>query len=219
MVNAVYRPDTLSRLPEVVDYFAALGLTQIYLNPDLSADWSAREAGSLSEVYEQLGDRYVDSYLEGKPLYISLIDSKISVILRGGFQPLERCSMGRGELAFTPNGHIYPCERLIGAGDSGEHCIGHVDDGVFPERMKCSTARSANAECATCGLQPYCVHWCGCSNFFSSGYYNRVGPFLCASERASTVVACRAIEQLEERLGALFSDHLAGDPARNSAMT
>ncbi len=29
------------------------------------------------------------------------------------------------------------------------------------------------------------MNWCGCSNAFMTGYYNRVGPFLCASERAA----------------------------------
>lgn len=217
MVNAVYRPDTLQNLPEVVDYFASLGVTQIYLNPDFSADWSIHEANILPEIYGLLGERYVNSYIVGKPLYISLIDSKISVILRGGYQTEEKCSMGRGELAFTPNGNIFPCERLIGAGDGDGHCIGHIDEGVVPERMQCSTSSTVNVECLTCGLQEYCTHWCGCSNYFSSGYYNRVGPFLCASERASIIVAHQAIQQLETRLGSLFSDHLAGDPAINSA--
>jgi uncharacterized protein len=29
------------------------------------------------------------------------------------------------------------------------------------------------------------MNWCSCSNYFSSGYYNRVGPFLCASEKTA----------------------------------
>jgi hypothetical protein len=38
-----------------------------------------------------------------------------------------------------------------------------------------------------------------------------------ASERASIMAAQHAIQQLETKLGTLFSDHLAGDPAINSA--
>jgi hypothetical protein len=34
-------------------------------------------------------------------------------------------------------------------------------------------------------MRSYCVNWCGCSNIFMTGYSNRVGPFLCASERAA----------------------------------
>jgi uncharacterized protein len=36
-VNAVYRPETLRFLPEVIDYFTGLGVRNIYLNPDISA--------------------------------------------------------------------------------------------------------------------------------------------------------------------------------------
>ncbi|MEA3292207.1 MAG: radical SAM protein [Pseudomonadota bacterium] len=218
MVNAVYRPQTLQHLPDVVDYLASLGLTQIYLNPDFSATWSTSDAAMLPEIYDRIAERYIENYFEGQPLYINLIDSKITVILRGGYQPLERCRMGKGEMAFAANGNIFPCERLVGSGEASEHCIGRIGKGLNLERMTCHTAPSLNDECSTCGLREYCVRWCGCSNYFSSGYYNRVGPFLCASERAAVQVSYNTIETMEKRAGSLFSDHVAGDPAINSAI-
>ncbi len=122
----------------------------------------------------------------GDPHAISLIDGKVAVILRNGYQPLERCRMGRGEFAFTPEGTIYPCERLVGDGNDG-HAIGSVDGGIDISRMLCRRApgESLNRECQSCGLKDYCMNWCGCSNFFASGYYNRVSSFLCGSEKAS----------------------------------
>ena len=218
MVNAVYSPETLQYLPDVVDYLASLGVTQIYLNPDFSATWSASDAALLPEIYDRISKRYIESYFKKQPLYINLIDSKITVILRGGYQPQERCRMGKGEMAFAANGNIFPCERLVGSGAESEHCIGHIGKGLNLERMTCRTAPSVNDECSTCGMREYCVRWCGCSNYFSSGYYNRVGPFLCASERAAIQVSYNTIETMEKIAGSIFSDHVAGDPAINSAI-
>jgi uncharacterized protein len=75
-----------------------------------------------------------------------------------------------------------------------------------------------NDECLSCGISEYCMNWCGCSNYFSSGYYNRVGPFLCASEKASIQVSFDVFKSLEKTMGATFVDHLGGLPISNSAV-
>ena len=214
MVNAVFHPRTLAFLPGSVAYFSDLGIRQLYLNPDLSAQWSESAAERLPGIYGAVAAQYIDNYRAGSPRFISLIDSKIIAMLRGGFDPLERCRMGTGELAFAPSGNIYPCERLIGD-DSGEHCIGSIGAGIDPGRMSCRKAPvpGGNSECRTCGISDYCMNWCGCSNYFSTGYYDRVGPFLCASERAAVEAALGAFRTLEKELGPTFVDHLDGRPA------
>lgn len=220
LVNAVYHPQTFRHLPEVVDYFSGLGLRQIYLNPDFSATWSKTEADLLSEVYERVAERYIRYYLDQQPHYISFIDSKIAVILRGGFGPLERCRMGQAEFAFAPSGNVYPCERLIGADDGKTHCLGNITNGFTPGRAcaGASMAGNVNTECQSCSLSSYCMNWCGCSNYFQSGRYDRVGPFLCASERAAITIAFDAMQTLERQLGNCFYEHIAGEPALNSRL-
>ncbi|HUU83760.1 MAG TPA: radical SAM protein [Phycisphaerae bacterium] len=216
-VNAVYDPRTLPHLPETVDYFTSLGLRHIYLSPDLSAPWTAQDAARLPDLYRQVADRYVSHYLQRDPRFISLIDSKITVILRGGYQPLERCRMGTGEFAFAPDGWVYPCERLIASGRNG-HCIGNIEEGLQTDLRRCHLAPGGelNPECRSCGLSGYCMNWCGCSNFFSTGYYNRVGPFMCASEKAAIHAAFDVLQRLGESCGSAFADHVAGFPAINS---
>ncbi len=213
IVNAVYHPKTLLFLPQVVEYFSDLGLRQIYLSPDFSALWSKSDADRLPEIYSSVAEQYMKHYLAGRPRFISLIDSKIIVLMRGGYDPRERCRMGKGEFAFTPSGNIYPCERLI-ENDSGEHCIGNIRTKVHGERMSCKVApaQEGNRECLSCGVRDYCMNWCGCSNYFSTGYYNRVGPFLCASERAAIQTAFSVFRTLERELGPTFIDHLTGTP-------
>jgi uncharacterized protein len=214
MVNSVYRPDTLAALPSCVSYLSSLGVRSIYLSPDFTAQWSAADAAALLGTYRAIADLHCGWYLAGDPHFISLIDTKVAVVLRGGYRPLERCRMGRGEFAFTPDGGIYPCERLVG--DGGErHRIGHIDRGLDLGRVLCHASGdgSRNPECLACPLRSCCMNWCGCSNYFASGAYDRVGPFLCASERAAIQVAGEVLERLDG-VGAWY-DHLSGMPSAN----
>jgi uncharacterized protein len=220
LVNAVYHPQTFRYLPETLDYLSGLGLRQIFLNPDYSAGWTPLEAEALPTVYRAVADRYIAWYLNRDPHFVSLIDTKIAVLIRGGYDPLERCQMGTGELAITPDGGLYPCERLIGSGTDGAYRIGSVENGLDLSRLACRSAPGGplNPECNDCSIKDCCMNWCGCSNAFMTGYYNRVGPFLCASERAANQTALDVFTTLERQLGPVFLHHLAGAPQWNSRL-
>ena len=217
-VNAVYRPETIHRLPETVDYLCSLGVRQLHLNPDFSAPWTERHADDVPGIYRSIAERYMKFYRDGRPHFISLIDCKIALILRGGYHPMERCRMGEGEFAFSSSGRIYPCERLAGT-DPEKHSIGSTDGliNIGPLRDHFSPGPPVNTPCLSCGLQEYCMNWCGCSNYFMTGSYNRVGPFLCASERAAIELAFDVFRSLEAELGPTFIDHLGGRGAAPSA--
>jgi len=219
-VNAVYHPQTLQHLPETVEYLSSLGVRQIYLNPDFSAYWRKEEIDRLPDIYGKVAEQYISFYLQETPHYISLFDSKIAVILRGGYDEFERCRMGKGEFAFTPDGRIYPCERLVGIHEN-KHLIGNINDGIDDELLSChiKSGNSINTECMSCGLKDFCMHWCGCSNYFSTGYYNRVSPFLCASEKTALQISFNIFKILEEKIGSTFFEHLGGFPIMNSNIT
>lgn len=216
-VNAVYTPKSIQFLPQTVKYLSALGVRQIYLNPDFSADWKKEDIDKLPKVYDEIAKLYIENYLRNDPHYISLFDSKITVILRGGYEALERCRMGKGEFAFAPNGNIYPCERLIGENEE-QHCIGNIYSGLNSTRLLChiNNKGELNNECLKCSLKNYCMNWCGCSNFFSTGYYNRVSAFMCASEKAAILVSQKIYEELDSKIKGVFYDHLGGIPIANS---
>jgi uncharacterized protein len=220
LVNAVFHPRTFRHLPQVVEYFAALGFKQINLNPDFSASWSVQDIQALPEVYGQVARRYMEYYVQREPRFINLIDNKIAVILRQGYALSERCSMGRGEFAFSPEGNIYPCERLVGDGTNNRHCIGNVNDGLHFERLACNLVpdQEINTECLSCALREYCMNWCGCSNYMATGYYNRVNHFMCMSEKAAIQAAFNVFKTLEQQLGPTFVEHLSGFPSSNSRM-
>ena len=213
-VNAVFKPETLAALPESARYFFDLGVKRLFLNPDYSADWSRPDIESLESVYRSLGDLYCEYYRRNDARFLSIIDNKITVTLRGGYDPIERCRMGNAELAFAASGNIYPCERLVGRDDGKTHCLGNVFDSVEPSLMQCHTkgGNEVNDECTACGIRDYCMNWCGCSNYFSSGYYDRVGTFLCGSEQAAVKTAFDVYQRLENELGPVFMEHVGGRP-------
>jgi uncharacterized protein len=217
-VNAVYRPDTIEHLPEVIEYLSSLGVRQIYLNPDFSANWTEQVVAVVPRVYGDLAERYMDFYREGRPHFISVIDSKITVMLRGGYQPIERCRMGTGEFAFTPTGHVLPCERLA-ASDPEEHAIGSTNALIHIGTLRNHFAPGGpvSTPCVSCAIRDYCVNWCGCSNYFMTGSYNRVSPFLCVSERTLLELAARVFQTLEGELGPTFVDHLGEKGVARSA--
>ncbi len=218
LVNSVYRPETLDALPETIEYLAGLGVRHLYQNADYSAPWRPEDVARLAEVYAAVAERYLAAYRAGAPLFVSLIDNKVAVLLRGGYHPLERCAMGRRELAFSPDRRIYPCERLVAEDTAGSHAIGDLDLGLDLSSLRCrrSPGEELNAECRVCGLRALCMNWCTCSNYFMTGKYDRVGAFLCASEKAAIAAAERVFRTLEAEQGPTFIQHWAGDPQHNS---
>jgi uncharacterized protein len=216
-VNAVYSPETMEALPEVVAYLASLGTERIFINPDISAHWTQKEANALPSLFGRIGEMYLHYHRQKMPKYISLIDSKIAVILRVGYQPMEKCRMGDGELAFAPSGNVYPCERLIGSDNGGQHCLGNIKDGIIlKSRCQRIPTEAINTECLQCGLNGYCMNWCGCTNYAMAGSYNKAAPFLCASEKAAINVALDVIRIAGENHINL-SHSLIGAPFSNDA--
>ena len=216
-VNAVYGPDTLEYLPDTLDYLGGLGVRVVHLNANITAAWTERHGSLVEGVYAAVAKRYAQRYIDGDPAFISLIDIPVAVILRGGYGPLERCRMAAGEFAFSPEGYVYPCERLVGDGGP-KHRVGHVDSGIAVPAELTALVKDhvAPTECAACGVRGYCMHWCACTNYLATGSYGRPSPFQCASERAALRAAFDTARLLQERLGPDFCDHASGLPKANS---
>jgi uncharacterized protein len=208
MVNAVYSPDTIRWLPDTVSYLYGLGVRNIFLNVDYAAPWRLEDLATMCVSYADIADLYVGYYVAGAPARISLIDAKIIVLLNGGYAPHERCSMGRREFAFGPEGNIYPCERLAGDCLSNENLIGCLGEDKIVTPTCHAAEDGAPTPCGECTTRDYCMHWCGCSNYFATGSYNRPGPFLCASEKESLRLAAETFERLSSKIGPGFINGL-----------
>ena len=196
-VNTVFQPATFLMLPRIVEYLSDLGVRHICLTPNYSAQWMSPHLVQLPTLYRQVALEYVRFRKIGTPHFISLVDDKIAVILQNGYSCEQRCQMGKTAFAFSPDGGIYPCKQLLGQADE-RHRIGHLESGIPLERITCHTLPSSpvNTSCETCIVRDYCRNWCGYTNFFASGFYNRVDAFVCASEKAAIRAAIFALQEL-----------------------
>lgn len=210
LVNSVYTPATHVHLPESIQYLYDMGVRNQFFNPDYSAAWTENDIDSLKNTYFTVADKYISFYGEGKPCFINIIDEKVSLILRGGYKAFEKCSMGKGEFAFSPDGTIFPCERLAGNGKQNEHSIGNIYESDLSNVNMCrGSSACRNKECADCGVSDYCMNWCGCSNYFATGDYNKVSGFICSSEKAAITASMKVIEKLESVDSDFFISHLS----------
>lgn len=206
-VNAVYGPDTINSLPETVSFFSQLDVSSIHLNPNISALWEATDYLKIGEVYTQIGQHYVQSYECGREIAINLLDNKIILLLKEGYENEDKCGMGETEWGFAPSGRIYPCERFIGEDKNHLLCLGDINTGPDQFRI-CSLLKhrgNRNEKCKTCNLQKYCMNWCGCTNYYMTGCTDLASPMLCASEKAAVHVAKQVLISLKDN--GLFLDH------------
>lgn len=212
MVNMVFTPLTYRSLPESLDYLYSLGIRRIFVNPDFSASWDISDSFGINEVYNEIGQKYVMWYKQSDPSFVSIIDGKMIVILNNGYRSEEKCHMGKKEFAISPNGNIFPCERLVGDGSENPHCIGNIVKGIDYSSF-CNSknfSKSNFSVCHDCALRNFCMNWCGCSNYFSSGSYSQVGPFICASEKAAIRTAFEVFQELEALYGASVIQRIVG---------
>jgi uncharacterized protein len=79
-----------------------------------------------------------------------------------------------------------------------------------------ASGEEQNEVCTSCGIKEYCMNWCGCSNYMSTGFYNRVSPFLCVSEKAAMRTSFEVFQKIESVLGPTFQEHAFGNILMNS---
>jgi uncharacterized protein len=209
-VNAVYGPDTVDYLAETVSGLVRLGAHVIHLNPNICASWEDITYARLREAYMGVAEYYTASYRRGDEIAISLIDNKAILFLKGGYAREDVCGMGETEWGFAPSGNIYPCERFVGEDSDLSLCLGNVNTGLDRGR-RCALLKrrgNRNAECRACDYRAYCMNWCGCTNHYMTGSTDRVGPIMCASERALIEAARYVFMALAGADNDLFIDHL-----------
>lgn len=198
-VNAVYGTNTVEQLDKTFDFFVENGIKNIHLNPNITEKWDISSFPKITTAYERIAKRYIELYKNNEEVALNLIDNKLILFLKGGYEEKDKCSMGQSEFGFAPSGNVYPCERLIGDDTDEEMCMGNIHTGINPLK-RCSIAQKTgnnNEECITCPVQQYCMNWCGCTNYNMTGYSNRVSAMLCHSERVAISVAKEVFNALK----------------------
>lgn len=209
-VNSVFGPDTMMDLPRTLEFFVDHGISVIHFNPDITACWPDSLRPMLKEVYSQISAYYIDCYTHGKEIAVNLLDGKMLLFIKDGYDASDKCAMGDCEWGFAPSGNIYPCERFIGEDENHEHLLGNIHSGMDVERRCALRLKrgNRNTECVDCKLKNFCMNWCGCTNYFMSGRSDMSAPALCAMEQASITAARQVFDSLVQEGNELFADHM-----------
>lgn len=176
-VVMVVRPDTVSSLPEAIEFLLQRGVRQITPSLDLWTTWTREDLDRLQLAIS----RSVDVWRRSLPgLSISWFDEKAARLSRLNTNTTARCQFGHGQIAVSPLGNLYPCERLIGEdrADNSMRLPGNALDGdnfcqttPFGER--------SHPACSNCALEPMCGTSCRCSNFIRTGDATTPDGLLC----------------------------------------
>jgi uncharacterized protein len=205
-VIAVVDPSTAHLIDQSFVYLFDLGVRDLTFNVNYEGDWTDPACAALEAALERLGDAYVTRMRAGHAFTVNPLDAKIITRLKEGYSCGDRCDFGCDEVAVSPTGKLYPCERLVGRDDDPKVQIGDIWDGVDPVRR--DRLRDAKnvvpADCQGCVLQPRCMYWCGCVNYATTGRVDGVTGTLCHLEQLFIKAADRVASTLYQERNRVF---------------
>jgi uncharacterized protein len=176
----VVRPETVVSLPAGIQWLRERGVERIDLTLDVWATWSSPDAERLERALAAAADLW---RAELPQLGINWFDEKAAHLTGVPTESTARCRFGDGEIAVSPAGNLYPCERLIGEdrADQPLRLPGNVRDGKeFGGDPP--PGRSAEA-CVACPVAGQCNTTCRCNNYVRTGDTTRPDALLCLLDR------------------------------------
>lgn len=168
---------SLGREKEIVDEYARLGLTSVFIRPPAPIGFAAGAwemigcgAGEFLEFYRKSLGRVVELNKKG----VLLREKTAFLILKKalGFRDNKYvdlrcpCGAGLGQLAYNFNGDVYTCDeaRMLAWQGDGLFRAGNVFEDTYPRIISsgavkaCAAASSLDSQpmCARCVWRPYC---------------------------------------------------------------
>lgn len=184
-ISMVVRPDTVGSLVAGLRFLHSRGVRQISPTLDLWTDWDHEAGLRLEEAIAEAANFWIEQV---PGFDISWFSEKTASILDLPSNEIARCGFGIGQVAVSPAGNLYPCERLIEddqtnaslrlPGDvlTGSDFLGSGFAESAPE------GRSAEA-CDSCAIHSSCATYCRCSNFIRTGDVAQPDGLLCLLDR------------------------------------
>jgi uncharacterized protein len=191
-VVMVVRPDNVESLPAGMEYLHGIGVRRFDPSLDLWTLWTRADGERLKIAIGQAADFWQERLPECS---VSWFDEKAARLARVPLHEGGRCGFGVGEIAVTPAGNLFPCERLVGADESANpmRLAGDVFDGIDFLGYASPPGKSA-AECSECALHSLCSTTCRCSNYIRSGDTTRPDGLLCLWDQTCHQETARALQ-------------------------
>lgn len=209
----VLSPDTVERIPEGISSLIGQGFRRFTFSPDFLATWDEQARERAERGIGMLGRLCCDSLSRDIPVSFSFIEEKVGRLLPATPQMTSICSFGRTEAAVLPDGNVFPCERIIGAGDRFR--LGHLAELLSGDPGDVSSSlerrfqewerRSPGlSSCHACGEKRACTRFCRCLNYMRTGDIFRPDSLICFFERLFIRTSCTvAAEFLTPPTGAI----------------
>jgi len=191
-VVMVARPDTVNTLPTGLEAIRDLGVGFAHPSLDLWSRWSETDIAALSDALVAAADVWRPANGFG----IGWFDDMASRLADLRIAPCARCAFGAGQIAVSPAGNLYPCERLIGQDhdDNPHRLSGHVMDGGVDFLGFAPTPARAEPACAECTIRHACTTFCRCSNVVRTGNGAKPDRLLCELNRMVFREVCRVLK-------------------------
>lgn len=210
---SVITPASVEHLAESVRFLFDAGVPRVALNPCYEAAWDDAGLERWELGLRGAAESMARWMRAGRTVSLSLFDNKILAALKGGLGLEDKCKLGDGFVAVSPEGHLYPCERLVAEDDKPELRVGHVDTGLSWERVcglrpkvaeKHDDKHATNEECDGCAERYRCAASCACANLAETGNLEVAGGVQCWHERTVARIADDMAESLFAELNPVF---------------
>ena len=190
----VIRPDTAAKLAHNLEFLHSLGVRRMVVSVDLWTQWKRQDAARLQEGVAAAG-RFWREHLPF--VSVNCFDLKLAALAEVPVaEDVVVCGYGHGEIAVSPAGNLYPCERLIADDqpDNPARLPGRVHEGEDFLQTEPAGERSADA-CSNCGIREACSTSCRCSNFVRTGDVGRPDGLLCLFDKACYQEALKTLTE------------------------
>lgn len=207
---SVVTPHSARFLGESARWLFDVGVPRVSLNPCYEAAWDDASLEAWEKGLRGVADAMASWMRRGRTVSVSTFDNKILAALKGGMGCEDKCKLGDGFVAVSPEGHLYPCERLVAEDDKAEDRVGHVDTGVQMKRVEklrpdiLEDKHAINEECTTCTERFRCGASCACANRAETGNMQIAGGVQCWHEKTSARIADEMAEALFAELNPTF---------------
>lgn len=158
---------------------------------------------------DQLIDYTYQCYQEDREIYEPWFNKSIKSHIKGA---CSKCMDGVNQMAITPDGYIYPCNR-VPFGDMSL-CLGNIDDGIDEEKLRNHKEEitKRDPECEGCALKERCVG-CHIENLSVTGHPWEIPWYYCMMNQYVIMKSDELANKLYEEKNPHFMCRYYPEPA------
>ncbi len=173
----VVRPQTVNTLADEVEYLRNLGIRHIDLSLDVWTPWNSKDIENLERSIVLCSRLWT----KGSPhININWFDDKVTMLMDHTHISTRLCGFGKGDIAVSPSGNLYPCDRLITA--DGQRNPMRLPGKVMQGRdFLFGPAKDIRIDfaCHQCSFHSVCNTTCGALNYARTRHAGKPDYLLC----------------------------------------